>query len=108
VPSAWLSTLYKDQDDAKFKALCERCAERISRLKALHLAWETFCLDMGIEASAVEKMSGLPFLGSLRALDLIEEILGEIAPNEDYQRECLDHMKTFWNTKLEDRYAALG
>lgn len=63
---------------------------------------------MGIEASAVEKMSGLPFLGSLRALDLIEEILGEIAPNEDYQRECLDHMKTLWNTKLEDRYAALG
>jgi hypothetical protein len=47
-------------------------------------------------------------MGSSVALELIEQIVGEIAPDEGYQRECLDHMRSFWNTKLEDRYAALG
>jgi len=92
------------EEDAKFEELCERCVERVSRLKALHAAWETFCAGVGIAASDVDKMIGLPFLGSVGALDLVEKIVGEIAPDEEYRQQCLDHMKDFWNTKIPDSY----
>ena len=94
------------EDDAKFEELCDLCAERVSRLKALTSAWEKFCAGLGVAASDLDKMIGLPFLGSGGTLDLTEEIMGEVAPDMEYQRDCLDHMKAFWKTKLEDRYAA--
>jgi hypothetical protein len=97
-----------DEDDRKFDRLCELCAERISRLKALYAAWEAFCAELGLSATDIDKMIGLPFLGSGVAPELIEQLVGEIGPDEDYQQECLDHMKTLWKTKLEDRCAALG
>jgi len=96
-----------DQDDAKFEELCELCAERISRLKALASAWETFCAGLGVSASDLDKMTGLPLLGSGGTLELIEETVGEVGLDKEHQRECLDHIKTFWKTKLEDRYAEL-
>jgi hypothetical protein len=97
-----------DEDDAKFEELCDRCAERIARLKALSAAWADFCSGLGLSASDVDKMIGMPVMGSLGQLEIIQEIAGEVPPDEEYQRECLDHMRGFWKIKLEDRYAALG
>jgi hypothetical protein len=54
------------------------------------------------------KIVGMPFVGGLGPMDFIQEIVGEIPLDEEFQRECVDHMKTFWKTKLEDRYVALG
>jgi hypothetical protein len=68
----------------------------------------TFCSGLGVSASDVDKMIGVRFMGGLGQLELIQEIVLEIPPDEDYQRECLDHMKTFWKARLEDRYSALG
>ena len=90
------------QDDAKFEELCELCAERISRLKALTSAWETFCEGLGVSASDIDKMTGLPFQGSGGVLELIEGAVGEAALDEAYQRECLDHMKGFWDHMIRD------
>jgi len=92
------------QDYAKFEALCARCAERTSHLKALYAAWATFCADVGISTTDVDTMTGLPLLGSGGALDLIEEIVGEVAPDEEHQRQCLDRMTKFWQTKIRDRW----
>ena len=97
-----------DENDAKFEELCQLCLDRISRLKALSSAWETFCQGLGVSASDIDKMTGLPLLGPVGALELIEETVGEVAMDEEYQRECLDHMRTFWRTKLEDRYSPWG
>jgi len=96
------------QDAAKFDDLVEIIEQRISRLKALQAAWVEFCLGLGVSATDVDKMIGMPFMGRLEQLDPVQEIVGNIPPDEDYQRECLDHMRSFWKTKLEDRYAALG
>jgi len=46
--------------------------------------------------------------GPAGATGTVKEIVGEISPDEVYQQECLDVMRRFWKTKLEDRYAALG
>jgi hypothetical protein len=93
-----------DQDDAKFEELCELCAERVSRLKALSSAWDAFCTDLGVSASDVDKMTGLTLLGPVGALELIEETVGEVEPDEGYQRECLDHMTGFWDRMIRDRH----
>jgi hypothetical protein len=93
-----------DQHDAKFEELCELCAERVSRPRALTSAWETFCEGLGVSPSDLDKMTGLPFLGSRGTLDLIEETVGEIALDEEYQRECLDHMTGFWSRMIRDRH----
>ena len=95
-----------DEADAKFEALCELCAERVSRLKALTSAWETFCEGLGVSASDLAKMSGLPLLGSGGTLELIEETVGEVAPDEDYRQQCLDHMTGFWDRMIRDRHPA--
>jgi len=47
-------------------------------------------------------------MGRPGQLEPVQEIVGEISPDEEYQRECLDVMRRFWKTKLEDRYAASG
>ena len=88
-----------DQDDAKFEELC---AGRISRLKALHSAWETFCEGLGVSASDLENMTGLPLLGSGGTLELIEETVGEVAPDEDHRQQCLDHMTDFWDRMIRN------
>ena len=93
-----------DEDDAKFEELCELCAERISQLKALTSAWETFCEGLGVSARDIDTMTGLPLIGSRGALDVIEETVGEIAPDEDYRQQCLDHMKGFWDRMIRDRH----
>ena len=93
-----------DRDDAKFEALCELCAERVSRLKALTSAWETFCEGLGVSARDIDTMTGLPLIGSRGALDVIEETLGEVALDEKYQRECLNHMAGFWDSMILDRH----
>ena len=49
-----------------------------------------------------------PFMGRLEQLEPVQEIVGNISPDEEYQQECLNHMRNFWKTKLEDRYNALG
>ena len=49
-----------------------------------------------------------PFMGRPGQLQPVQEIVGTIPRDEEYQRECLDHMQSFWKKKLEDRYAALG
>ena len=95
-------------DDMKFEALVELIEQRISCLKALQAAWEEFCSGLGVSAKDVGNMIGMPFMGELEQLEPVQEIVGEIPPDEDYKRECLDHMRSFWKTKLEDRYAALG
>ena len=95
-----------DRDDAKFDELCQLCAERVSRLKALTSAWVTFCEGLGVSASDLDKMIGLPFLGSGGMLEPIEETVGEIALDEEYQRKCLDHMKGFWDSMIRDRHPA--
>jgi hypothetical protein len=99
---------WTEEDDLKFDDLIELCQQRISRLKALHAAWEEFCSGLGLLASDIDTMMGMPFMGRLGQLEIIQEIVGEVPSDEEYQRECLDHMKTFWKTKLEDRHAALG
>ena len=93
-----------DQDDAKFEELCDLCAERVSRLKALHSAWETFCEGLGVSASDIDKMIGLTLMESGGALEVIEETLGEVSPEDDYQRECLDYMTGFWDSMIRDRH----
>ena len=93
-----------DQDDAKFEELCELCAGRISRLKALHSAWETFCEGLGVSASDLDKMTGLPFLGSGGMLEPIEETVGEVALDEEYQRECFANLTGFWDRMIRDRH----
>ena len=49
-----------------------------------------------------------PFKGRLEQLESVQEIVGTIPPDEEYQRECLDVMRGFWKINLEDRYAALS
>ena len=66
-----------------------------------------FCSGLGVSASDVDTMLGTPFMGGLGRLELIQQIVGEVMPDEAYQRECLSNMMRFWKTKLEDRYAAL-
>jgi hypothetical protein len=95
-----------DQDDAKFEGLCELCAERVSQLKALTSAWGQFCDGLGVSASDLDKMTGLPLLGSGGTVELIEETVGEVAVDEDYQRECLDHLTGFWGSVIRDRHPA--
>ena len=92
-----------DEHDSKFDELCDRCAERVSHLKALCAAWGAFCAVVGISASDVDRMIGLSFLGSSGALDVIEEIVGEIEPDEDYRRQCLDQLNESWNTTIRER-----
>ena len=46
-------------------------------------------------------------MGRLEQLEPVQEIVGNISPDEECQQECLDHMRTFWQIELEDRYAAL-
>jgi hypothetical protein len=93
-----------DQDDAKFEELCQLCAERISRLKALHSAWESFCAGLGVSASDIDKMTRLPLLGSGGTVELIEETVGEVALDEKYRRECRDRMTGFWDRMIRDRH----
>ena len=93
-----------DQDDAKFEELCQLCVDRISRLKALSSAWETFCQSLGVSVSDLDKMTGLPLLGPGGTVELIEETMGEIAPDEDYRQQCLDHMTGFWDRMIRDRH----
>ena len=95
---------YSDEDDSKFNRLCEMCEERISRLKALYSAWETFCTGLGVSASDIDRMIGLPLHGSSDMIQLIEETVGEVALDEEYQRECLDHMTGFWDSMIRDRH----
>ena len=95
-----------DENDAKFEELCQLCVERISRLKALHSAWETFCEGLGVSASDLDKMIGLPFLGSGGMLEPIEETVGEIALDEEYQRECFANLTGFWDRMIRDRHPA--
>ena len=92
-------------DDAKFDDLVELIQQRISRLKALHAAWVEFCAGLGVSASDVDTMTGMPFMGGMGQLEIVQEIVGEIPPDPEYQRECLDHMRSLWKTKLEDRHA---
>jgi len=49
-------------------------------------------------------MTGLPLLGPVGALELIEETVGEVELDEGYQRECLDHMTGFWDRMIRDRH----
>jgi hypothetical protein len=93
-----------DHEDARFGELGELCAERISRLKALTSAWDTFCAGLGLSASDLDKMIGLPLTGSAGALELIEETLGEIALDEDYRKQCLDQMTGFWDRMIRNRH----
>ena len=93
-----------DANDAKFEELCDLCAERVSRLKALSSAWDTFCGELGVSASDIDKMIGLPLLGSGGTLNLIEETVGEVANDEDYTRQCLEHMTGFWDSMIRDRH----
>jgi len=72
-----------EDDDAKFDDLAELCEQRISRLKALHAAWVEFCSGLGVSASDVDKMIGMPFMGGLGQLEIIQEIVGEIPPDEE-------------------------
>ena len=95
-----------DEDHARFEELCQLCVDQISRLKALTSAWETFCTDLGVSASDIDKMTGLPLPGPVGALEVIEETVGEVEPDEDYQRECLDHMTGFWDRMIRDRHPA--
>ena len=94
-----------DEDAAKFENLCELCAERVSRLKALSAAWKSFCSGLGVSASDIDKMIGLPFLGSRGVLDVIQETVGEISPDEDYKHERLDHVAGFWDSMIRDRHS---
>jgi len=98
----------RDDDDARFDELVELIEQKISRLKALQAAWVEFCSGLGVSASDVDTMIGMSFMGRLEQLGPVQEIVGQISPDEEYQRECRDHMRSFWKTKLEDRYAALG
>ena len=98
----------RDDDDARFDRLVELIERKISRLKALHAAWVEFCSGLRVIASDVDTMIGMPFMGRLEQLEPVQEIVGSISPNEEYQQECLNHMRNFWKTKLEDRYNALG
>ena len=98
----------RDDDDARFDKLVELIEQKISRLKALQAAWMEFCSGLGISASDVDTMIGIPFMGRLEQLEPVQEIVGSISPDDEYQRECLDVMRRFWKTKLEDRYAAFG
>jgi len=93
-----------DQDDQRFAELCERAVGRIAHLKALCAAWEAFCVGVGISVRDVDRMTGLPFLGSGGALELIEEIVGEVPADDDYRQQCLDRMTKFWQTKIRDRW----
>jgi len=97
-----------DEDDAKFDELVELIEQRISRLKALHAAWVEFCSGLGLAAGDIDKMIGLSFMGRLEQLEPIQKIALEVTPDAEFQRDCLDVMRRFWKTKLEDRYAALG
>ena len=47
-------------------------------------------------------------MGRPEQLEPVGEIVGTIPLDEEYQQECLEHVRSFWKTKLEDRYAALG
>lgn len=93
-----------DEDDPKFGALLDQCVALVSRLKALHAAWQEFCTGLGVSASDTDKMIGLPFLGGGEALDLIEQVVGEVAPDEEYRQQCHDHMTRAWNTTICARY----
>jgi hypothetical protein len=95
------------EDDAKFDALVDLCQQKASRLKALHAAWEEFCTGLALSASDIDKMIGMPFMGGLRQIEMIQKSVGEVPPDKEYQREYLDHMKTLWKTKLEDRHTRL-
>ncbi len=83
--------------------LCGLCEDDIAQLKALHSAWTEFCAGLGISATDIDNMFRMPLLGGLELLDVLDEIVGEIPPDEDHRRECLDHMTEFWNTKIKDR-----
>lgn len=50
----------------------------------------------------------LPFMGRLEQLEPIQKIALEVTPDEEFQQKCLDVIRRFWKTKLEDRHAALG
>jgi len=95
---------YSDEDDSKFNRLCEMCEQRISRLKALHSAWDRFCTGLGVSASDIDKMTGLPLHGSGGVLELIEGTVGEVESDEAYERECLDHMMGTWDSLICDRH----
>ena len=92
-------------DDATFDDLVELIQQRISHVKGLHAAWVEFCAGLGVSASDVDTMTGMPFMGGMGRLEIVQENVGEIPPDPEYQRECLDHMRSFWKTKLEDRHA---
>ncbi len=86
-----------------FDDLCGLCEDKVARLKALHSAWTESCVGLGISATDIDNMFAMPLLGGLGLLDLLEEIVGEVAPDEDYRQQCLGHMTQFWNTKVHGR-----
>lgn len=92
------------ENDAKFEELYELYAERISRLKGLSSAWKTFCQGLSVSVIDIDKMTGLPLLGPGRALEVIEETVGEVELDKEYQRECLDHMTGLWDRMTRDRH----
>jgi hypothetical protein len=96
---------WAEEDDLKLDDIVEVCREKVSFLKALHAAWEEFWSELGVSASDIDNMIGMPFMGGMGPMDFVQEIVGEVPLDEEYQRECLAHMQTFWKTKLEDRYA---
>jgi hypothetical protein len=93
-----------EQKASRFDDLCGICEDKVARLKAVHSAWNEFCTGLGISATDLDTMFGMPLLGGLGYLDLVDEIVGEIPLDEDYRQECLGHLNTFWKTKISDRY----
>ena len=96
----------EEDDDEKFDDLADLCQQRMSRLKALYAAWEAFCTALGISASDIDKMIGMPLMGGLGQLELIQEVVGEVPLDDQYRQECLGHIKSIWKTGIEDRYAS--
>jgi hypothetical protein len=95
-----------EAEDSKFDSLVDLCRQRIAHLKALQAAWEAFCTGLGVSIGDIDRMVGMPCMGALGQLEMIEEIVGKVLPDEDCSRERLADMRTFWKTNLDDRYAA--
>jgi hypothetical protein len=90
-----------EASDAAFEKSADECGSAIAKLKAMRTAWETFCAHVDLRPEDVDGILPKPVFGKPGLAEIVEEILGEIEPDEEILREYEVHLRDFWHSRID-------
>lgn len=91
----------KTRSEARYEASVEACCSAIAKLKAMRIAWETFCAHVDLLPEDVDGIIPRPVFGKPGLMEIFDDVLDVIEPDETALREYEDHFRDFWHSRID-------